>query len=138
MKTIEYIPHIADLRVRLEADTLEELFEAGLKGMSNILKKDFCSTNAEFNVEIKVKIQSTDTTALLVDFLSEVLTKSHVDTILFCSLSITELTDKLLVATVYGAATEAFDEDIKAITYHEADVRQNSEGNWETLLIFDI
>jgi len=40
VKTIEYIPHIADLRVRLEADTLEELFEAGLKGMSNILKKD--------------------------------------------------------------------------------------------------
>jgi len=124
--------------VRIEADTLEELFEAGLKSMSNVLKKNFCNANAEFKIEFEVTVKSTDTTALLVNFLSEVLTKSYAENILFCNLSISELTDVRLIATVYGAATEAFDKDIKSITYHEADVMKNPEGNWETLLIFDI
>ncbi|HXH18585.1 MAG TPA: archease [Chitinophagales bacterium] len=138
MKTIEYLPHLADIRVRIEADTLDELFEAGLKGMTNILKKDFCSSLTEFRIEYNVEIKSNDVTALLVDFLSDVLTKSYVDRMLFCELSVSELTAKSLIATVYGTRADGFDEDIKAITYHEADVKQNNEGKWETLLIFDI
>ena len=138
MKTIEYLPHIADLRLRIESDSLEELFEAGLKGMSNVLKKDFCNTVTEFRMVHEVKIESHDTTSLLVDFLSEMLTKSYVDRVLFCELSVAELTNESLIATAYGTSVDSFDEDIKAITYHEADVRENQQGNWETLLIFDI
>lgn len=138
MKTIEYLPHIADLRLRIEADTLEELFEAGLKGMSTILKKDFCNSMTEFNIERQVNIDSNDITSLLVDFLSEALTKSYVEHALFCELSVVKLTDQTLIATIRGTRVDSFDEDIKAITYHEADVKKNQNGNWETLLIFDI
>jgi len=29
-------------------------------------------------------------------------------------------------------------EDIKAVTYHEAEVKKKKDGIWETMLIFDI
>ncbi len=138
MKTIEYHQHIADLRLRIESDALDELFEAGLKGMSHVLKKDFCNGFTEFEIEYSLNVQAADITRLLVDFLSEVLTQSYIETVVFCELEVLELNENTLVATVRGNKTDSFDEDIKAITYHEADVQKNPQGNWETFLIFDI
>ena len=138
MKTIEYLPHISNLHIRIEADTLEELFEAGLKGMSNLLKKDFCHAIVEFEVLHEINVVSNDLTSLLADFLSETLARCYEDSVIFCELSVLELTENNLIATIHGTAAEAFDKEIKAISYHEADVKKNSEGNWETRLIFDI
>jgi SHS2 domain-containing protein len=141
MKTIEYLPHIADLQVRIEADTLEKLFEAGLKGMGNVLKKDFCNTFdtfAEFDILQEISIESNEITSLLIYFLSEALTKSYVDHVLFCELSVLELNETRLIGVMHGASVKEFDEDIKAITYHETDVKKNNCGNWETRLIFEI
>ncbi|GIV33313.1 MAG: archease [Chitinophagales bacterium] len=138
MKTIEYLPHIADMRLRIEADSLEELFEAGLKGMAQILKKDFCFQHTDFDVEYTISIEAADLTLLLVDFLSEILTQSYIETVVFCELEVAHISENKLTATVQGKKTDAFDTDVKAITYHEADVQRNHLGNWETYLIFDI
>ena len=35
-------------------------------------------------------------------------------------------------------AVDAFDEDIKAVTYHEANIEENEEGVLQTTIIFDI
>ncbi|ELR71620.1 hypothetical protein C900_02428 [Fulvivirga imtechensis AK7] len=39
MRTIQYLPHTADIRMRLRAPAKQELFKAGLEGMGFILKK---------------------------------------------------------------------------------------------------
>jgi SHS2 domain-containing protein len=43
-----------------------------------------------------------------------------------------------VIATIKGNRVSYFDEDIKAVTYHEAAVKQNNEGQLETVIIFDI
>ena len=40
--------------------------------------------------------------------------------------------------STHGFDIEEFDDDIKAVTYHEAEVRKNGKGNLETYMIFDI
>ncbi len=138
MRLFKIIPHIADMRVRVEASSLEELFKVSLEGMNQILDKGFCTKRRDFPEIHEIQISSTDTTSLLIDFLSEALTLSHIHRAVFCQVEVTRLGSGSLSARLLGAKVETFDEDIKAVSYHEAEIVQNSKGNYKTNLVFDI
>ncbi|MCB0570080.1 MAG: archease [Phaeodactylibacter sp.] len=139
MISIEYLSHIADTRLRLRADTLEGLFTAGFTALNGLIKPEACGDGSSpLPISKAVSVQSADTTALLVDFLSDVLTAVHEEKAVFCVLRLLSLSATRLEALIEGKPAGGFEEDIKAVTYHEADVRLNAEGLWETLLIFDI
>lgn len=137
MKSYTVIPHTADVRLKLSGDTLEEIFLAGLEGMAQIEKKDFCQISKVFPVKRTINLTSLDPTSLLIDFLSYVLTFSHEDQAIFCASDFQILSPTYLNTTVFGAKTDHFDEDIKAVTYHEAEVKKKN-GKYETTIIFDI
>lgn len=138
MYTIEHLSHTADIRLHLRADSREELFRAGFAAMNEILKANACRKPCPCIIRQGVELRSVDTTALLVDFLSDVLTLAHEHKAVFCELDFEILEAASLRASIGGRPANGFDEDIKAATYHEAEVRQNAEGLWETFLIFDI
>jgi SHS2 domain-containing protein len=139
MKSFEILPHTADVRLRLDADTLEELFQAGVEGMSDVLRESFCSgRSSSLAFQRHITLTSVDTTTLLIDLLSELLTLVHTERVLFCHIVVHQLDEQQLDCTVSGDPFATLDEDIKAVTYHEADVRQGPDGRWTTMLIFDI
>ncbi|HEX2120088.1 MAG TPA: archease, partial [Thermoanaerobaculia bacterium] len=80
---------------------------------------------------------SADTTSLLVDFLNEVLGRAHVAGELFEEVAFTRFDATSLDATLTGLASASFEEDVKAVTYHEAEVRRDGVG-WETVVVFDL
>lgn len=136
---IRFMPHTADVRVQIEADSLEGVFRAGVAAMNRLLKKNGCGKPGLLNIRREADIEAPDVTALFVDFLSEILTASHTEKALFCQIDFTELTPRHLRATASGRAQIAFDDDIKAVTYHEAEVvRDEKTGRWSTCVIFDI
>ncbi len=136
MRTYELISHIADIRLRAEGDSLQELFIAALEGMNFIAEKG--KQKIPINTKEKIVLSSMDRTTLLIDFLSEVLTSMHINRAIYTNVAFDELTDKSLSATILGHTIESFDEDIKAVTYHEAEVIKNEEGNFEVIIVFDI
>ncbi|MBD3231818.1 hypothetical protein GF322_04115 [Candidatus Dependentiae bacterium] len=142
MSSYEFIPHVADVRLKIKAKEINNLFTAALIGMSNLLKSDGCSNfdNLENSKIVKdtIEISSIDLTTLLIDFLSEVLTHSHVNKSIYCKVKFDKLTDNFLVATIWGRKIDSFDEDIKAVTYHEADISKDNQGDLSTIIIFDI
>jgi SHS2 domain-containing protein len=138
MNQFTFHSHTADVQMKVRADTLYALFETALLGMSHLMKNNFCNTLAEGNQEIRLSVQSVDITALLIDFLSEVLLNSHIHKTIYCTLTIDTLTEKALSGVLSGRQIGSFDEDIKAVTYHEAQVIQNSKSEWEASIIFDI
>ncbi|MBI2011794.1 archease [Candidatus Daviesbacteria bacterium] len=137
-KKYKIVPHIADIRLQLKADGLKHLFEVALQGMDEILKKGFCQKKTKYSKTFEIKIYSFDTSSLLVDFLSDVLTFSHIQKAIFCKVKFTEFNEKNLTAKIKGSAVENFDEDIKAVSYHEADIVKDKKGNYKTNIIFDI
>ncbi|MBU0668107.1 archease [Patescibacteria group bacterium] len=140
MRLYKVIGHTADLRLKVEGDSLRELFTAALEGMASILKKGV-SAGGEAGVGESaelIEIEASGPTLLLIDFLSEVLTRSQIEKKVFMKVEFDELTDTSAKARVYGAGVTDFDEDIKAATYHEADVRKNKAGKYETVIVFDI
>ncbi|MBI4319422.1 MAG: archease [Chloroflexi bacterium] len=139
MRTFRIIAHTADVRVKVAASSLEELFTVSLEGMNQILKRNFCKRKNGLPSTIhQIEISSADTTALLIDFLSEALTLSHIHGAIFCQVEFAELAAHSLTANLLGTQVKSFDEDIKAVSYHEAEIERNSRGNLQTNLVFDI
>ena len=132
-----FLPHTADIRMKIEADTLPLLFLAAMQGMSQIMKEDQCR-EGPYEIHKVLTVKSADTTCLLIDFLSDVLTNCYTEKAVFCKLNFLEFSQKLLSAKISGKLVDGFDEEIKAVTYHEASVDQNTEGKWESIVIFDI
>ncbi len=130
------LEHTADVRIRAQGDSLRELFESAVFGMMEILKPNV-SAGAPA-VEKIVALEAEDTTALLIDFLNDVLYSACTNKETYDKIIFKKLTPRALEATLFGVPALSFGEDIKAVTYHEADVKQNEQGKWETLLIFDI
>lgn len=145
MRSHKFLSHVADVRLKIEGDSIEELFLAAIEGMGNLIKKDICNPAPEQNeheeeglLKEKIEISSTDPTALLIDFLSEVLTYTQVNKAVYCKVKIEKINNNFLSGTILGKHVDNFDEDIKAVTYHEAEIKKNEAGNFETVIVFDI
>ena len=135
---IAYLPHTADIRMKIEGDTLEELFQAGLMGMSRILSEQGCGKAEERSKRVAISLTAPDLTCLIVDFLSEVLLLTYTEKVLFCEMEDVKIGNAAISAMLLGTEMITLDEEIKAVTYHEAQVVQNGKGHWETRIVFDI
>lgn len=136
MKSYKIIAHTADVRLQVTGTTLPELFLAAIDGMNHIIKPH--QSNQKREISHKITLSSPDTTTLLIDFLSAVLTKTQVTKNIFCSIEFEQFHPTNIVAIIYGHAVNAFSEDIKAVTYHEANIIKNQKGDYQTTIIFDI
>ena len=135
---ISYLPHTADIRMRVTAPDLKRLYARAVEGMNGILKEGFCGRErGPASVETSFEVKGADPSILLVDFLSEVLSSSYADKCLFCRVK-TQLEENRVLARLQGTEVDGFDEEIKAVTYHEAQVRRKENGEWEALILFDI
>lgn len=149
----EVVEHTADLKIKVWGNSLENLFsEAMLAMMGKIKILPFSPIGEKGIIRREIKVEALDATALLVDFLSEVLALSQTNKEIYTEVSFTEFnpsTDSTsslrassgqakLEATLKGIKVDKFDEDVKAVTYHEVEVKEVKSGAWETLLVFDI
>lgn len=137
MKRYSFLAHTCDIRLKVEADSIEELFHAALEGMNSIITGGEKPSGKVFH-EILLEVDSMDTTALLIDFLSEVLSHTHSEYVVFNELEVLDLNEYYFKAKLWGKRADGFSEDIKAVTYHEADVKWNRKGYYESVIVFDI
>ncbi|MBI4250746.1 archease [Candidatus Uhrbacteria bacterium] len=131
------LPHTADVRLKVWGKDYEEVFRAALLGMSAIQKKAIPTKDADF-IERTISVEASDGTALLVDFLNEVLSLCAINKEWYFDGVFERLTATSLHVTLHGIAISDFDEDIKAVTYHEANLQKNEKGEWETIIVLDI
>jgi len=130
--------HTADVRLKIEGKTQEKLFMSALDGMDEIIKRGFCKDLDKPQLRQVISIKSSDLTNLLIDFLSEILTLSHENKAVFCKVKFLRLAKTFLHAEILGTKVDRFDRDIKAVTYHEAEVKKNESGKLQAMIVFDI
>lgn len=138
MKAYSLIPHTGDVRLHAGGKSHEKLFAAALEGMNRILNKEYEKHLNKHTITEELTVTAYDITSLLIDFLSEVLTRSHIRKAIFHTIDYIEIQGNTLNARLLGTKADKFMEDIKAVTYHEANVRQNDKGYYETTVVFDI
>lgn len=139
MSPYEILGHTADVRLKVFAGSIEELFREALLGMMGILKEKKEKPEGKCLKSVKkIYIESSDQTSLLVDFLNEALYNAYANKEIcvwaeFETLSENKLSAKIFCCKIKGG----FDRDIKAATYHEAEIKKIG-NNFEVTLIFDI
>lgn len=138
MKRFETIPHTADVRLWVEASSMDELIRGALMGMGEILRCGVCDPGKILDVTEKVEVGSVDAPSLLIDFLNEALALEEEEYAVFCDVQFESLSDRALRATISGAHVDGFAREIKAVTYHGSAITTNDKGNLETTVLFDI
>lgn len=138
MGHFEFIEHTADKGFRVEGTDLRALFETSVQGLAKLLREDLPLDSEELPRSHQLDIQAGDETALLIDFLSEILTLSHIHNTVFLRADIKEITPERVKAVIQGKDVEYFDEVIKAVTYHQAGIQKHGPDKIATNIIFDI
>ena len=129
------IGHTADLRLKVSAKSKKELFKEALAGMAAILKE---KPEGEEKISKEIELESPDQASHLVDFLNEVLYNAYSEKAIFTESEFEFFAETKLKAKISGyKIKEGFDEDIKAATYHEAEIKKENE-DFKVTLIFDI
>jgi len=130
--------HTADLGVEVTGATLEELYAGAAFALFDLLT-DLSSVRAGRSREIDVSGENP--ADLLINFLREILYAWNGDRFLMKACRIQEVSPRRLKALLRG---EPFDpsrhriqQEIKAVTYHQASVEKTGDG-WMARVVFDV
>jgi SHS2 domain-containing protein len=131
----ELLPHTADIRIHATGATLEELFQGAAAGMMSVIRKDYERLKPEPSRHRTFVVSALDRETLLIEFLSELLAMIDTENELYPKLTITELHERRLRVEVVGASVDGFDEDVKAVTYHDVSITETPEGLGTTITL---
>ncbi|MCF8111341.1 MAG: archease [Desulfobacteraceae bacterium] len=134
----EVIDHTADTGIRVRAESLHDLFTEAARAMFEMITD---TKKLEIGKTREVHASGADRADLLVNWLRELLLIWNLEQYLVKSVDILEMSGTKLKARAF---TQLFDPDrhpvytdIKAVTYHCAQVAEKN-GGWEATVIFDV
>ena len=135
MPGFEILEHTADVGVRAFGSSAEEVFEQATLGLLEITG----ASGAQRGGTVPIEVEANDLGALLVDWLEEVLYLQDARDAVIGDVTVTKVGDGRasgsVAVTPRGEPLEGT--AVKAITYHQLLVEENSEG-WIAVVYFDI
>ena len=134
----ETFDHTADIGLRVEAASLEELFVEAARGLVSLLVENVDDIRP--TVEESITLVASEIDYLLFDWLNEVLFHFETRGSLYRDF-VVRIDETGLTATMRGEPCDRsrhrLAHEVKAITYHGLSVNQTESG-WRTELILDI
>jgi len=134
--SFEEISHTADVKIHARAPTLEMLFSETFKALMQVMY----GSTSQGEIQREIRIESSRSESLLIDFLSEVLFISEVESLVFSEASI-RINGLSLIADLKG---EPFDparhsggSEVKGISYSGLTITHDANG-YMLDIIFDV
>ncbi|MGQ9619170.1 MAG: archease [Candidatus Aminicenantia bacterium] len=126
----------ADAGVKVESDSLEELFIDSAKGMFYLMTE---KNDIKKAIEKIVEVESHEIDFLLFQWLSELLYLSEVEKVIFGEFEIINLRDNYLKAICRGERLSPglIKRIVKAVTLHNLRILWDND-KWKTEIIFDL
>ena len=120
--------------------TLKELFRNALRGLTAYIKPNALAvSNKEPKEKHALRVEAVDLNSLLIEFLTSVIAAADFRGLAFTHVAFKTLGDNFLEAELSGVATNTFDQEVKAVSYSEVDIRHSPEsGLYETTLVFEV
>jgi len=138
MKRYEQIEHTADIGVRIYGKDIKELFKNAAFAMFDIIA-DLEGLNNTLTLSFDINAANQE--ELLRAWLDDLLYNFYTKWILFSDFKIERVTKERLRAKAFGRHVgenkNRLKTEIKAITYHELQIKRTEEG-YESTVIFDI
>jgi SHS2 domain-containing protein len=131
----EEIPHTADWSFRAFGKDLRALFENAAHAIFTLEDTQACDDAPE--TARVVAVTAMDYESLLVNWLTELLWLQELHHETYQRFQIETLTPTELRAQVFGAPLTGLDKIIKAVTYHNLEIKQTANG-WEAVVVVDV
>ncbi len=140
----EVLEHTADTGIVVRAAALPELFERAAAAMFDAMVD--IETVVPRGAPERVEVEAPDRESLLVAWLAELLSCSEAEGRVYGEFEVHGIDEVpaglRLVASVRGEDRDPdrhrFGLEIKAVTYHLAEVREEGPGRWLARVLFDI
>lgn len=129
------VEHTADWSISVRGADFAHLLVSAAYGMSSLLVDDVASL--ALTGEETVDVEAFDRESILVEWLSELAYLAEREGLVFRQFDIHEATPTNVRATVRGARVSQMHKHIKAVTYHNLEVKQTSDG-LEAEIVFDV
>jgi SHS2 domain-containing protein len=126
-------PHTADWALKVWAADLPELFRQAALGMCSLIHMELESSP---RLARTIQVEGHDLEDLLVGFLGELLYLAELHSEGYDYFDLT-IQDGILNASLAGAPIRQHGKEIKAVTYHQLQIRKTAHG-LETVIIFDV
>lgn len=127
------VEHTADWQIEVWAPDLPLLFKQAALGMYALSDTRL---RPEARLTREIKLQGQDPESLLVSFLTELLYLGESQGLGFDRFNL-QINGDYLFAQVEGAPIQTQSKEIKAVTYHNLEIRETSRG-LEVSIVFDV
>ena len=134
----EELAHTADWALRVRAADLAELFAESARGMNALTGAQPLSAveGSGPRAHRIMTLSAPDAESLLVAFLSELVYAAEQEHLVFDEFKI-QVEGQTLKVEMDGALLESINKTIKAVTYHNLQIRE-TEGGVEVEIVFDV
>jgi SHS2 domain-containing protein len=134
MRHFQEIEHTADWAFRAHGRDLAQLFANAARGMFELQAG---AGSGETSVARGVAVSGVDRETLLVNWLNELLYLQETQHETYCRFEVLEISDTHLRARVHGRSQRPEGKLIKAVTFHDLEVRRSEDG-WEAAIVVDV
>ncbi len=130
----EELEHTADWKIRVWGKDYADLFRNAALAMYAIMGEH---EPTDIQVTRAISVDGVDYPSLLVAWLSELLFYTEVYDEIFDHVDIIHISPTHLDARVYGYVARIQTNKIKAVTYHDLEIREH-EDRVEAIIVFDV
>ena len=131
----EVVEHTADWALHVAGRDWQQLLVYAAQGMNSLLVADPAAV--PLDEERHLELEADDAESLLVDWLSELAYWAETEQLIFHQFDLAEVTPTTLKATVRGGRAAELQKHIKAVTYHNLEIVETTNG-LETTVVFDV
>ena len=132
----EELEHTADLEIRVWGEDLGSLFRQSAAGMIQLSGVEGLAEGIS-SVQQNISLEAMDYEGLLILFLEELLYRLTEDYMVYEIQELSISSEYTLKARLTGAQIKSYQRDIKAVTYHNLNIRTTADG-YEVNIVFDI
>jgi SHS2 domain-containing protein len=128
------VEHTADRALRIYGRDLAELFTHAALGMNSLMQPTAADRTS---MAKEIALEAIDAESLLVAWLSELSYWAETESLLFTRFEFLMISPTHLRAKVYGGRAEAIEKHVKAVTFHNLQIRSDA-GGFTTTVVFDV
>jgi SHS2 domain-containing protein len=132
----EEVAHTADLEIRVWGKDMVSVFRQAAAGMVQLLGVEDLEGGIS-SVKQNITLEAMDYEGLLILFLEELLYRLTEDYMMYEVGKLTISSEFTLKAQLKGTQIKSYQRDIKAVTYHNLNIKSTASG-FEVNIVFDI
>ncbi len=131
----EVVDHTADWAIRVWGSDFRALLLNAARAVNSLLVNRPETVPA--HIEKRFTLEAFDRESLLVEWLGELAYYAEMESLIFSSLELPEVSSTALSARVKGDRVQEMQKHIKAVTYHNLAITETERG-LETTVILDV